>query len=349
MARPLRIDLVEGLYHVTARGNERRAIYRDDRDREHFLELLGKVAERFEVRVQAYVLMDNHYHLLVGTPRANLSVAMQWLGQSYAGWFNRRHRRVGHLFQGRFTGIVLEEGAVWEVGCYVHLNPVRVKRLGLDKAAQQRSRMGMVERPAAGVVAERLHRLRSYRWSSYRAYIGLSEAPGWLAWQRVLALGGGRSWAERQQRYQQECEATVREGLAENLWERLAAGVALGGPRFVRQLRGHLRSASREQPRLGEVQPRPGLARAVAVVEALKGEGWEEFRERYGDWGRDLVWYLGQQVCGLRLRELAGRVGGVAYKTVATGIRRFKQQCTRDKRLSRLVRQAEGKLKNGET
>ena len=166
----------------------------------------------------------------------------------------------------------------------------------------------------------------------------------------MLALGGGRSWAERQQRYQQECEATVREGLAENLWERLAAGVALGGPRFVRQLRGHLRSASREQPRLVDLPPRPGLARAVAVVEALKGEGWEEFRERYGDWGRDLVWYLGQQVCRLRLRELAGRVGGVAYKTVATGIRRFKQQCTRDKRLvSFRSRQAEGKLKNGET
>ena len=91
MARPLRIQTVNGRYHVTARGNERKAIYRDDRDRFHFLDLLGEMVERYGVQVHAYVLMDNHFHLLLQTPEANLSRTVQWLKVSYAVWFNRRH------------------------------------------------------------------------------------------------------------------------------------------------------------------------------------------------------------------------------------------------------------------
>ena len=86
-----------GWYHVTARGNERRAIYRDDTDRARFLETVGKAAQQFGIGVHAYVLMSNHYHLLVETPRANLSAAMQWVNVIYSVWFNRRHRRAGHL------------------------------------------------------------------------------------------------------------------------------------------------------------------------------------------------------------------------------------------------------------
>jgi REP element-mobilizing transposase RayT len=111
MARALRIERPGGRYHVTARGNERKAIYRSDTDRAHFLELLGEATEAFGIRVHAYVLMDNHYHLLVETPEANLSQAMQWLNVSYSVWFNRRHDRAGHLFQGRFKSVVVEDDA----------------------------------------------------------------------------------------------------------------------------------------------------------------------------------------------------------------------------------------------
>ena len=112
MARPLRVDIRNGWYHVTARGNERRAVFRDDQDRRRFLELLEEWVERFGLRLHAYVLMDNHYHLLVQTPQANLSQAMQWLQVSYTVGFNRRHRRVGHLFQGRFRAVLVDEAAV---------------------------------------------------------------------------------------------------------------------------------------------------------------------------------------------------------------------------------------------
>src|SRR5438132_10075420 len=108
MARPLRINLAGLWYHVTARGNEQTAIYRDERDRVHFLGLFARWQERFGVRLHAYVLMDNHYHFLLETSEANLSRAMQWLNVSYTVWFNRRRRRVGHLLQGRFKAVVVE-------------------------------------------------------------------------------------------------------------------------------------------------------------------------------------------------------------------------------------------------
>ena len=153
---------------------------------------LEELPLRFGLHLHAYVLMDNHYHLLVETGEPNLSQAMQWLGVSYTVGFNRRHRRVGHLFQGRFKAILLEaETTAVELSRYVHLNPVRVARLGLGKVAQRRSAQGMVVKVDAKTVAERLQRLRTYRWSSYRTYAGTAPTPSWLTTRRVLAMMGG--------------------------------------------------------------------------------------------------------------------------------------------------------------
>src|SRR6266404_3452804 len=160
MARALRIERPGGRYHVTVRGNERKAVYRNDSDRAHFLELLCEATERFGVRIHAYVLMDNHLHLLVETPRANLSRTMQWLGVSYSIWFNRRHNRAGHLFQGRFKSVVVEDDAGWqEVARYIHLNPVRIASLRLDKRQRAASRVGDVHAPSEELLAGRLAKL----------------------------------------------------------------------------------------------------------------------------------------------------------------------------------------------
>ena len=112
MSRPLRINLAGGWYHVTARGHQRRAIYVDVTDRRHYLELLEEMIARHRVDVHAYVLMGNHYHLLVRTPEANLSRAIQWLNVSYSVWRNRRHRKCGSLFQGRFKAVMIEGGEI---------------------------------------------------------------------------------------------------------------------------------------------------------------------------------------------------------------------------------------------
>ncbi|HVM62946.1 MAG TPA: transposase, partial [Verrucomicrobiae bacterium] len=295
----------------------------------------------------AYVLMDNHYHLLVETPQTNLSQAMHWLGVSYTVWFNRRHGRVGHLFQGRFQAMILEpEVAAVEVSRYLHLNPVRVGRFGLSKTAQRRSALGMMNKPDEELVADRLEQLRRYPWSSYRAYVGPSKRPGWLVTRSVLGMVGGRGLAEQQRAYRRLVEEAVREGLVESPWERLEAGVVLGGRQFVQRMRHYLQGDEREQPQIRRLKARPSWEQVVAAVEQVKGERWEQFRDRYGDRGRDMALYLGRRRCGMKLRELAQKVGGIDYVSVAGATRRFAELVRHDKKLAALVERTLDKLNN---
>ncbi|MFQ5763344.1 MAG: transposase [Rhodospirillales bacterium] len=127
MARPLRIEFPGAYYHVTSRGNERKAIFREDADRGKSLEVLSSSAEQFRVRIHTYVLMDNHYHLLVETPDEGLSRAARYLNGVYTQYVNRRYRRVGYLLQGRYKAILIDKDSyLIERSRYIHLNPWRV-------------------------------------------------------------------------------------------------------------------------------------------------------------------------------------------------------------------------------
>ena len=160
MARPLRLEFPGAIYHVTARGNARNAIFLDDEGRALFLGCLGEVVARLGWRCHAYCLMDNHYHLLIETPEGNLSRGMRQLNGVYTQCFNRRHGRVGHVFQGRFKAIVVDRDSyLLELCRYVALNPIR-----------------------AAMVAQIEH----YAWSSYPATMGLAECPAWLETDWVL-------------------------------------------------------------------------------------------------------------------------------------------------------------------
>lgn len=350
MARPLRIERAGGWYHLTARGNERRPIFRDDRDRRHLCGLVGEVTDRFDVRVLAYVLMDNHYHLLVETPKANLSRAMHWLQLSYSAWFNRRHDRVGHLFQGRFSARLVEPEA-WgaAVSRYVHLNPVRVGVLGLGKSARAAQRLGVDAAPQAEEVQERLRRLRRYRWSSYRAYVGLEAGPAWLDRRAVLERMGGAPEARQWARYREYVEEAVREGLPASPWESLTAQVALGGAEFIASLQGALRGDVREQPSLRGLSPRLRWDQVVAAMERVKGEQWNDFRDRRGDEGRDLALYVARRRCGLTLKELGQAVGGLDYRSVGWAVQRIERRLAGEVRLRRTLQQLESRIKNPET
>ena len=202
MARQQRLELPGGLYHVTARGNERKAIYRDDGDRQLQLSGLEQVVARFGWLVLAYCQMGNHFHLLVETPRPNLALGMRQLNGVYAQRFNRRHRRVGHLFQGRFTAILVErDSQLLAVARYVLLNPVRA---GLRQRAEE------------------------WPWSSYRATIGIEPVPSFLACDRLLELVAGTG-AETQVRFR----AFVDDGLGDQPLSALNGSMLLGGAEYV--------------------------------------------------------------------------------------------------------------------
>jgi putative transposase len=324
MARPIRIEQIGSWYHITARGNERRAIYRDDRDRRHFLDLLGEMVYRFDLILHAYVLMDNHYHLLVELHDRNLSRAFQWLNVSYSVWFNRRHDRSGHLFQGRFKSVILDAEA-WGLSLsrYVHLNPVHTDQFGLDKHRQQGIRMGFAGMPDAQLVHERILELRQYRWSSFRAYAGLEKAPAWLECRSVIHLGGGDQ-DDGARHYREYVEAELREGRAKRPWDELKEQVVLGSREFLSGLKEALGGDEREQRGVRRLlEERPRLTAVIQCVEKLKGMSWEEFRNRHGDTGRDLVLYLGRKLCGAKLDELAVLASLQEYASVAVAIKRF--------------------------
>lgn len=207
MARPLRIEYPGALYHVTSRGNARQPIFVDDGDRQVFIRHLGAVVEAHRWLLYAYCLMTNHYHLLVETPEPDLSRGMRRLNGHYCQTFNRRHRRVGHVLQGRFSGILVErESHLLELARYIVLNPVRA---------------GMTEAP------------ETFPWSSLQAAIGVAAAPPWLVKSDLLARFGS---AERYL-------AFVREGIGrESPWSGVR-GFVLGSERFVDRLAGLLGGA----------------------------------------------------------------------------------------------------------
>lgn len=332
MARPLRIERVGGWYHVTARGNERQKIYREDRDRWHFLELLEEAVERFRWRLHVYVLMDNHYHLLVELTEVNLSQALQWLNVSHSVWFNRKHQRSGHLFQGRFKSIVVsrEEWAL-ALSRYLHLNPVRVTALGLGKEHRRQSRQGIKGAPKAEQVGERLALLKRYRWSSYRAYVGLEPVPAWLECEEVLSLGGGPK-SQRRQRYRESVEREVREGLKPTPWENVLEQLVLGSREFLKSLHDKMSPKESARQRLsGAVPQRPSWEAVLGAVAKMYGEKWEAFRDRHGHPGRDMALYLGRKECALGLRQLAELTKMKSEAAVAVSLKRFEMKLQDDR------------------
>jgi REP element-mobilizing transposase RayT len=329
---------------------ERRAIFRDDKDRKRFLTLIGEAVAMFRWVVHGYVLMDNHYHLILQTPETNLSKGMQWLQTSYSMGFNRRYGRVGPLFQGRFKAILVDPtGWGLELSRYVHLNPVRTVRLGLDKRARQADRLGVRGRPDAQQVKQRVGRLRNYRWSSYRAYAGLEKPSEWLTCKVVLESGCGRGdIRSKQQSYVKYVEGAIREGLEASPWEHLQGQLVLGARKFVEEVRNRVRGRAREQPQHRALASRPTWEQVVRAVETARGERWSQFRELHGDWGRELALYLGRKECALALRVLGLAAGGVDYAAVSMAIKRFGQRLSGDKTLRKAAEKAR-QLLNVET
>ena len=206
MARQLRIECEFGLYHVTARGNARQVIFHDEYDWKCFLEYFSVAVDRHGWICHSYCLMPNHYHLLIETPQPNLSKGMQYVNGRYAQYFNRRYKRAGHVFQGRFTGILVEkESYLMELCRYIVLNPVR---------------------------AELVHTASDWPWSSYRSLAGSIEAPEWLTVDWLLGCLGNHLVAA-QNHYKQ----FVAQGAGQpSPLKELKNQIYLGSDQFVEEM-----------------------------------------------------------------------------------------------------------------
>ena len=218
MARKPRLEYAGAVYHVMNRGNRRQPIFRTDGDRECFLAAIGEVCERTGWKVHAYVLMGNHYHLLLETPEANLTDGMQWLQGTYTKRFNAAHREWGHLFQGRYKAIPVESDGDYflAVATYIHLNPVRMKGYDFEKG-----------------------RPEDYAWSSYPGYVRKRERAPWLCAGRVLAAldlkdtpAGRARFAEYVTKRVLEVRHADKPREADERWKKIRRGWYFGGADF---------------------------------------------------------------------------------------------------------------------
>ena len=310
MARPLRLDIPGALHHVTSRGNEGRPIFRSDQDREAFLQFLAEAVKRFGWSVTAWVLMTNHFHLVIQTPEANLSRGMQWLNGTYADWFNRRHKRSGHLFQGRFKSFIIEtEAYATEVFRYVVLNPVRAK---------------MAARP------------EDYQWSSYRATAGLEAAPAWLDLTAVYAYFAPDR-AAAQAMYTEY--TLLKLDSQERLWDRAINGIYLGDEEWAKQMRTIVESQPRstDHPLKQRAVGRPTVQKVIAAVAEVGAQATEIVRSRAGGSLRRLVAWLAWNEGLVTLRTIAAALRLRSEGYVSNLIRRCESELsTNDLQLARL-------------
>jgi len=320
MARHLRLEYPGAVYHVTARGNDRGAIFHTAEDRTHLLELLCAMMERHEVMLHAYVLMDNHFHLVVRTPQGNLSRFMHDVNTGFSVWTNKRNRRTGHVFEGRFKAIVMEEaGYLRSVSAYVHLNPVRVK--------------GWKDRP----VAERLERIAQYPWSSYRDYTRRNAAA------RNPMVTCGQVWGDLGARTERDgrrlYRAYVRGWLQEESDSPLAdvqRGCYLGGDEFADRMERLLvgdKAISDQIVAYKEWRRSVPTTELIARIVELWGlaPAVVQSRRRPNE-GRDLVIYLCREAGGKALREI-GQVLGIKGAAVSLAAKRVRERMAANPRL----------------
>jgi REP element-mobilizing transposase RayT len=315
---------------VFVRGIERKAIFRDETYYQKFEELAGILPERFGVRLHTYVLMPNHYHLQIETPRLNLSETIRWLNISYAVWFNRKARRSGPLMQGRFKAVVHDPSeAGWTIHEYIHLNPLRVKRFEVGRPDHQ----GADPEQVGKMVGE----LREFKRSSYHAYAGYAPVPRWLHTETILGQMPARMLNTKRSQYRERFREKIETGDLGIAWkERPAGDLILGGKDFVAKVRKMLKGDHPDQASFRALERPPvDWERIVAAIEKLWGESWEEVSQRHGDPGRELAMLVARRYGGMSLREIGEAVGGLQYPAVSDAVRRTSARLEMDRALGK--------------
>ncbi len=304
MGRPLRIEYPGAFYHVTSRGNERKAIFRAIHDYERFVGYFESATDRYGARIHCFCLMPNHYHMLLETPRGNLCSILHHINTSYTNYFNAKTKRVGHLFQGRYRAILVEKDAyALELSRYIHLNPVRAR---------------IVEHPSG------------YPWSSYLGYEGKAKRWSWLQTGFVLGqISMDESKARKE--YRRYVEKGMGQPLGDPL-EKVLVSTLLGSDEFLGWVKekwiGKVRP-HRDIPALRRFADRPDLSAILRQTERVFGRGSLDSR-RVG-------LYLSHRFSGYSLGEVGEFFGSISPSGVSQNTRRFELQLRDNPELSKEI------------
>lgn len=311
MARPLRITYPGAFYHVTSRGNERKDIFKSQRDRERFLEYLESATQRYNAVIHVYCMMDNHYHLLLETPSGNLPQIMRHLNGAYTTYFNVKRKRSGHLFQGRYKAILVDiDEYAKELSRYIHLNPVRAKMVAIPEA---------------------------YTWSSYQFYIGKQKSPEWLYIDFILSYFG-KKVSIAQNNYQQFVTEIISKKY-DNPLDDVISSTLLGSPDFIAFIKDKYLSGKepdKDIPALKELTEKVSVQDIFDEVEFVFG--------KESVLARNVKMYLCQRYTGEKLKVI-GKYFGISESGVSQASRRISQKSDKDKKLKKKIEKIEKKFK----
>ena len=285
MARPLRIQYPGAVYHVTCRGNERQDIFKDDADRKRFLQILIQSVNIYSIKLYSYVLMSNHFHLLIETPKGNLSEFMRMFNITYTGYYNRRHTRIGHLYQGRYKSILVDKNEYLSIlSRYIHLNPVKIAT--------------MKKRPEK----ERLKHLLRYSWSSLPGFLNKRKREWYIDYAMVLGeYGGDTDKARREYKKRMFAEITEDTGIQESI---IGQGI-LGGEEFIAWVKDKYLEGpkDRERPAVGEIHRHRTKAEVFEAVKRETGKDIQTISIEKGDLRR-IIMELLYRAGGLKGSEI---------------------------------------------
>jgi len=317
MARQLRVEFENAFYHITSRGNQRDKIFYNPADRERFLKILSRTKERYGFLLHAYALMDNHYHLLLETPKGNLSQIMQNINTSYTVYVNRKYQRSGHLLQGRFKGIIVDKDRyLISLSRYIHLNPVRAK-----------------------LVKE----LQDYPWTSYRVFINQKAENSLVDTEETLSyFSNHRNKAVKA--YREFVEAD--EGRDENPFATMEAGLLLGEGAFkARVLRLIERiKVDEEIVQAKRLRKRVSIDTVIKACQLFYGKNRKELVERAkGNEGRQVAIYLAKILTGEKGKEIGGYFG-IKGSAISDAIKRIEGRLDKESQLRERIEFLKGRI-----
>lgn len=326
MARPLRIQFPGAYYHVMCRGNARQKIFYNDHDRRKFMSLLTDTKEMYQVRLHAYTLMDNHFHLLIQTLKANCAEFMRRFNVTYTGWFNNQHNRCGHLYQGRYKSFLIDaDSYLLEVSRYIHLNSVRAPDL---------SKVGFQRRW--------LH-ASSYHWASLAGYINRKNINHLVYYDQILLMIGGR------RQYRQYVIDGLKRGI-KNPFKDVKYGLLLGDESFVKIIRAECieEGSKQEQPSYREITIKH-IDPATVIKCAAEVSGIDERRilDYYGDSEiRGMVCVFLYRYSDMTQSEIGKILGGISYSGVSKLRFRLSKKLTKNPKTASKYAEIEKRLRN---